>query len=323
MTEPMRVHVADTLDAAACERLAARVGDRVCFGPFDERTAVMVAGMPRPDQLDAPALRALIIPYAGLLPPTRRALLEHRPGLDVYSLHHNAPAAAELALTLALCTLRRVVPLDRALRQGDWRPRFGEPCRSTLAERRALVIGFGHIGSRLATTLLALGLHVRATRRRQDVPAVDGGVELYPAAMLDELMRESDLVFVCAPLTEETRGLLDARRLASLPRNTIVINVSRAELVDEDALYEALVDGTLAGAGLDVWYAFPRDAEARANTAPARRPFWELDNVVLSPHRAGLVDSALTAREADLQVALTQLAHDQVPRGRVDVAAGY
>ncbi|MCH9683252.1 MAG: hydroxyacid dehydrogenase [Deltaproteobacteria bacterium] len=323
MSAPLRVHVADTLDASARESLAAKLSPWAALGPLDQHTQVLVAGQPTRAQLGAPGLRALLLPYAGLLPPTRRHLLAARPELPVFNVHHHATAVAELALTLALCVLRRVVPLDRALRGGDWRPRFGTPCASTLGERTALIVGCGHVGRRLGAALQALGVTVRGTQRRLDRPQVVEGIELHPAGALDDLLPAADLLFVCAPLTPQTTGLLDADRLARLPPGAVLVNVARAQIVDEDALYDALLRHRLGGAGLDVWYDFPHEATDRALTWPAHRPFWQLDNVVLSPHRAGLVRSSAATREAELRAALHRLAHHELPPGRVDVEAGY
>lgn len=323
MSTPLLVHVGDTLDATARERLAARLGPLVRLGPFDDDTQVLIAGQPSTAQLESPGLCALLIPYAGLLPPTRCRLLASRPELPVFNLHHNAAAVAELALTLALAVLRRVVPLDAALRRGDWRPRFAASCSSTLGERSALILGCGHVGHRLASALMALGVTVRGTRHRLARPELADGLELYPARMLDELLPTADLLFVCAPLTPQTAGLLDTQRLARLPARALIINVSRAQIIDEDALYDALVHDRLGGAGLDVWYHFPYQPQDRACTLPSRHPFWQLDNVVLSPHRAGLVHSGIAARERELCASLQRLASGQIPFGRVDIEAGY
>jgi len=102
---------------------------------------------------------------------------------------------------------------------------------------------------------------------------------------LERLLRESDFVVLCCALSEETRGLLDARRLAMLGPRAVVINVGRGPLCDEDSLYAALRDRSIGGAVLDVWWNYP-SADAPPPW-PSKHPFHELDNVVMTPHSSG------------------------------------
>jgi phosphoglycerate dehydrogenase-like enzyme len=94
-------------------------------------------------------------------------------------------------------------------------------------------------------------------------------------------------------LTPETRGLLGARELSLMKRSAMLVNVARGEVVNEDALYEALRKGTIAGAALDVWYRYPAGP---GPTLPATRPFHELSNVLMTPHVSGWTDGMLSAR---------------------------
>jgi phosphoglycerate dehydrogenase-like enzyme len=98
---------------------------------------------------------------------------------------------------------------------------------------------------------------------------------------------------VTSPLTPATRGLLGARELAQMKRTAVLVNVARAEIVDEDALYQALRDGIIAGAILDVWYRYPTGP---GPTLPSRLPFQELGNVLMTPHVSGWTEGMLEAR---------------------------
>ena len=139
------------------------------------------------------------------------------------------------------------------------------------------------------------------------------------AALEAALMRARALV--CAvPSTPHTRGLLGARRLAMLPDQAVVVNVGRADLFEEDALYGELVRGRLR-AGLDVWWRYPDAPEVP--TAPSCHPIEALDNVVLSPHRAGHGAHVERARSAQLRSVILDLVEGKSPAGRVDVEAGY
>jgi phosphoglycerate dehydrogenase-like enzyme len=112
---------------------------------------------------------------------------------------------------------------------------------------------------------------------------------VYPLVELDRMLPQCDTVLIACALAPETRGLIDARRLALLKPGTLVINVGRAAIVDEDALYDALKDGHLGGAALDVWWQYPTAAEP--NRRPSRRPFHELPNVLMTPHSSSSSDA--------------------------------
>jgi len=285
-------------------------------------TDVLVAGRPTKEQLLAsPHLRALVFPYAGLPPATRTLLLEVAPDLPVHNQHHNAEAVAEAAVGLVFAAAKRVVPMDRALRAGDWRPRYAPDPAVRLGGKRALVLGYGAVGRRVARMLRGLGLTVTATRRTGGL-ADENGIAVHPAADTLDLLASADILVLCLPGTPETTGLLDASALARLPHGALLVNIARAAIVDEDALFDALQSGRLAGAGLDVWWRYPA-ADARHDTPPATRPFHELDNLVMSPHRTGHGPWVEAARYRELAATLVALARGEEPASTVDVRAGY
>jgi phosphoglycerate dehydrogenase-like enzyme len=111
-------------------------------------------------------------------------------------------------------------------------------------------------------------------------------------------------------VTPETRGLIGARELALKKRSAMLVNVARGEIVDEDALYEALAGGRLAGAALDVWYRYPA---APGPTLPARRPFHELPNVLMTPHVSGWTEGMLEARAAVIAGPIERVARGEPP----------
>jgi phosphoglycerate dehydrogenase-like enzyme len=103
----------------------------------------------------------------------------------------------------------------------------------------------------------------------------------------------------------------------------VLINIARGPIVDEAALYNALRGGSLYGAGLDVWYNYPADEQSRSHTAPSYHPFHELDNVVMSPHRAGGSDETERLRMAHLAELLNAAARGEPMPNRVNLQAGY
>ena len=111
--------------------------------------------------------------------------------------------------------------------------------------------------------------------------------------------------------------------LELLPKGALLVNVGRGPIVDEEALYEALTQGSLCAAGLDVWYQYPEDEVARLKTQPSIFPFHELENVVLSPHRGGASTVSQLRRMGALAEMLNTLAQGLPLPNRVDLTIGY
>ena len=170
-------------------------------------------------------------------------------------------ATADLTWALILAARRRVVEGDRRVRAGEWRGSWADGFLAEELTGSTLgIVGLGRIGSAVSRRAEGFDLRVLFTRREEGTP-------------LDELLAESDIVTIHAPLTPETRGLIDARRLALMGDGTCLVNTARGEIVDEHALVRELVSGRLR-AGLDV-FAHEPDVPAELR---------ELPNVVLTPH---------------------------------------
>jgi len=152
----------------------------------------------------------------------------------------------------------------------------GELCGKTLG-----IVGFGRIGRAIAQRAKAFGLTVIALNRTPEValPLADRAVG---RAGLADLLAASDYVVLACPLTDDTQGMIDAEALAAMKPDAVLINISRAEIADEQALYRALSEKRIAGAVLDVWYRYP--ADAGDHPAPSRFPFLDLPNVVATAH---------------------------------------
>jgi phosphoglycerate dehydrogenase-like enzyme len=180
---------------------------------------------------------------------------------------------------------------------GEWKSQWAigsqpPPVWPELAGRTIGVLGYGRLGRAVAQRAHAFDMSICAIRRNlggiDDDPAVLGGPE-----MVDEVLQRSDYLLVSMPATPDTIGCINRRRLGLMKSTAFLINVSRAEIVDEDALYEALAQRSIAGAALDVWYRYPRQP---GPTAPATLPFYELPNVLMTPHVSGWTDGMLEAR---------------------------
>jgi phosphoglycerate dehydrogenase-like enzyme len=324
----LRVHLLAEPEENALHTLQARLvpGIVLSFGanlPGPTDYQVLVAGRPERRHLEAsPALERLIIPFAGL-PPTTRTLLLDFPHIKAHNLHHNAALTAEMALALLLAAAKFIIPNDRALRAHDWTPRY-QPNPSILLEgKTALVLGFGAIGKRIARACWGLGMTVHALRRQpaQEVPEFP--VNLHPPQALVNLLPQAQALLIALPATPQTDGLLGARELGLLPEGSLLVNIGRAAIVEQQALFEALQAGKLAAAGLDVWYNYPASPESRSHTPPADLPFHQLENLVMSPHRAGHSRETETLRMSALADLLNAAVRGQSVPNPVDVAAGY
>jgi len=275
-------------------------------------------------QLEAsPNVRAFINPYTGVSEETL-ALLAEYPRIALHNSHHPAASTAEMALALLLAAVRRLVPADRDLRQGDWTTGGWSDRAPVLEGKTLLVLGYGQIGQRVARVCQALGMKLVAVRLNMNAPKPpDVHAELHPASDLRQVLPRANVLVVALPLTPKTRGLIGAAELALLPRGAVLVNVGRGPIVDEAALYTALRDGTLGAAGIDVWYSYPADDAARTHTFPSKYPFQDLDNVVLSPHRGGLTVEGEHQGMAAIAAMLNAAARGDRMPNRVDVAEGY
>ena len=305
--------------------LRSLLDDRVrltCGETVPAGTQMIVAGRPTREQLaGSPDLDTMLIPFAGLPAVTKERLADF-PHIAVYNLHHNAPMTAEMALMLLLAAARQTVPVDRIFRGHDWSPRYDPYPLKILLGKTILILGYGALGRRVGSICAAMDMrveYVRRTRRDGD-PA-----NVHAVAQLDKVLPMADVLMVCVPGTAETEGLIDAGAIRRLPQGATVVNVGRAAVIDQQALYEGLKDGHLFAAGLDVWYNYPTDEASRANTAPADYPFHELDNVVMSPHHGGgggEHEVEMWRMEA-IAESVNRAAAGQAPPHRVDLEAGY
>lgn len=195
------------------------------------------------------------------------AACDERGVIVVAPLGSNARSVAELTIGLALTLARGIVRLDRGVRAAEWdrSPGF------ELAGRTWGVLGAGATGRAVAGMAAALGMQTIG----YDPYASSGAI---PLASLEEVVATADVLSIHLPATPETERLVDADFLARMRDGSLLINVGRGEIVDEDALVSALRRGKPAGAALDV----------RATEPPVVGALEELDNVVLTPHIAGI-----------------------------------
>ena len=243
----------------------------------------------------AKRLKLVQVPGAGLDRIDRTALPA---GADLANVYGHEVGIAEYIVGAMLVLERSFGRIDASLRRGVWESQWGvgsspPPPWPELAGKTLGILGYGRIGQALARRARAFDMNVCAIRRDVSRSGAEGLSLLGGPTDLDEMLRRSDYLAVTLSLNDQTRGLLGARELSLLKPSAVLVNVARAEIVDEDALYRALEERRLAGAALDVWYRYPKEA---GQTRPASRPFHELSNVLMTPHVSGWTEGMLEAR---------------------------
>jgi D-3-phosphoglycerate dehydrogenase len=217
---------------------------------------------------------------------------------------------AQAILTLVLALAGRLMQKDRLTRMGPegWAIRNAHMGQG-LVGRTLGQLGMGNIGAEVFRIAAPLGMRFITHDPYADrAEAARLGVEMVD---LDTLFRESDFLSVSCPLNEETRGIVDARRLALMKPTAFLINTARGPVVDQGALVEALRAGTIAGAGLDVLEAEP---------SPASEPVLALDNVIATPHALCWTDQCFAGIGACDVRAVLDVRHGKVPEGIVNRA---
>jgi len=222
----------------------------------------------------------------------------------------NAHSVAEHALALTFNLAKAVHRGDRAARSGDatfkFRTSFLELAGATFG-----VVGFGAIGRATARLAQGLGMNVLVWTRHTSDPSV-GASDFSYVCELDELLARSDVVSLHLPSTSQTRGLIDAERLARMKPTAFLINTARGALIDERALADAIRRAKLGGAGLDVFAQEP---------LPAGSPLIGLDNVILTPHVAGSTGAALRRTATILAQQVTTVLAGDRPKHLVNAHA--
>ena len=193
----------------------------------------------------------------------------------------NARTVAEHAIFGAMAVLRCFRMVDCDLRRAGWLAgRSHAEQTHELGGRTIGIVGMGNIGRALAQ-IARDGFGMTVMSYTRNPAALPDGVA---ACGLDALMAESDIIALCCPLTDETRGMIDARRIALMKQDAVLVNVSRGPVVVDDALIAALREGRIGGAVLDVFSEQP---------LPPDHPYLSFDNVVVTPHMAGISEESM------------------------------
>jgi phosphoglycerate dehydrogenase-like enzyme len=292
-----RPEVAKTILSKVTEKIEPTIlfdlGDTQRLIPALAEAEIVVSHVWKNDFPEAPNLKLLQSPAAGLdlidLPSLRR-------GVTVCNVDGHEQAIAEYCLMTMLALSHKLIDIANAFRdRSSWSGggAGGGPLHGEILGKTVGIVGYGKIGRETAKRAAAFGCTVIAANRS---PIADKGdaSEIYPLAELDRMLPRCDIVVIAAGLGPETRHLINAERLTLMKPTALLINIGRAAIADEEALYAALRDGKIGGAALDVWWRYPNPAEPDAR--PSNFPFHELPNVLMTPHCSSATDGARDRR---------------------------
>jgi len=263
------------------------------FAPLAAEADAIVGGaIPVAPWPEVPKLKLFQIPWTGheFTSPERMPK-----GVPVCNCYEHETSIAEYVLLAMLEWKIGLRHLDAAFRAEGWGGRevAGGPVHGEVRGATVGIIGYGHIGHEVAMRARAFGMKVVGIRRAQ--PPCPPELEwLGTMERLDELLALSDFVLIACDLNDQTRGLIDAARLARMKPDSVIINVARGKVIDEAALYAALKDRQIGGAVIDVWWNY--NVPGKPEVWPASFPFQELDNVICSAHECGWTQEQVDRR---------------------------
>jgi len=256
-----------------------------------------------------------------------RGIVRYGIGVDNIDLHAaskrkipvaNVPdycigTVADHTLALILALNRKIVVADKILRSGKWSS-WTSPSPKLMGvdlEGKVLgLIGLGKIGTAVATRAKGFGMKVLAYDPYISKETAEKlGIEMTD---LETLLKSADFISIHAPLTFETRGMIGERELRMMKRKAYIINTARGPIIQEKALYKALKEGWIAGAGLDVYEKEPPDPD---------NPLFKLENVILTPHIAYYTEEAIRRLEMSAVEEAIRILQGQLPKNLVNKEA--
>ncbi len=267
---------------------------------------------------ETPRLKLFQIPWTG----HEWTCAQRMPkGVPVCNVFEHETSIAEYVLLAMLEWKIGLRHMDAAFRARGWDgrevasgPVHGEVRGATLG-----IIGYGHIGHEVAVRARAFGIKVVGIRRT--LPPCPPELEwLGTMARLDDLLAVSDFVLVACDLNAETRGLIDAGRLARMKPGAVIINVARGKIIDEAALYAALKERRIGGAVIDVWYNY--NEPGKPEVWPSNHPFQELDNVICSAHECGWTEEQIERRWDFVAENLARVMRGEAPENLLYLGTG-
>jgi phosphoglycerate dehydrogenase-like enzyme len=275
----------------------------VAFTPFVDRDVFASASRLRWVQSPAVGVGSLMFPEllaSGVVLTSARGI--------------RARSIAEHVLGMTIALARLLPATLRAQAQHRWAQAELETAARTLKGQSMGIVGLGAIGIEVANIAVPFGFRVSAIRRRSGQPVPAGVDAVWTPDRLDDLLAQSDVVVIAAPHTPETKRLIGRAQIDRMKPGALLVNVARGKLVDDDALIEALRAGRVGGAALDVFSHEPLDPSS---------PYWDLPNVIVTPHTSGAMHDYWTPLVALFAENLRRFEKGDPLLNVVDKVAGY
>ena len=291
----------DAWDRAALRRVLP--GADVAFTPFIDRDVFTSASRLRWVQSPAVGVGSLRFPELLASP----VVITSARGIRARSMAEHV-----LGVTIALARLLPAALRAQAIHR--WAQEELEPEARTLQGQRMGIVGLGAIGLELVKIAAPFGFRISAIRRRVGAPPPDGVEAVWTPDRLPDLLSQSDVIVLAAPHTPETTRLIGRAQLDQIKHGALLVNVARGKLVDDEAVVDALRDGRLGGAALDVFTREPLDPSS---------PYWDLPNVIVTPHTSGGMKDYWTPLVALFSDNLRRFEKGEPLLNVVDKVAGY
>lgn len=289
-------------------------GHKMGYGEVNaQNPTVVIAFLPPADIMFHESINKVITPGAGVDVLPLETLKEK--GIEVINCHANANTVAEHAWGLLMTASRKIVKYHQIVSdQEAWPPRSQITDRAMdLSGKTIGIVGFGAIGRRIADFATAFNMEIAIFRNHP----VEGQ---YNQEELIEHAEDLDVLMLACPLTSKTRGMVNKSLLDRLPAHTVLVNIARGELIEEEALIDALHEGTIRAAALDVWHNSPYKY-SEAGMPP--EDFVGTPGLVISPHRAWVSKESVVTVAKELATELDIVAKGKRSDNVLDYEKGY
>ena len=284
-------------------------GADILLGPYVTKKIVETAG----------DLKLIQVPWTGM--DTFDFSSVQGITVPICNTHSNADSVAEIGVAIVLDLLKKVSYHDRKMRVGSWN-RDQKPLnlKSKMLNRQTVcVLGFGNIGSRIGKLIAAFGAKLIAVDGHAKAREI--AEEVYRHDQIKEAFSKADVVICTLPLTDNTCGLINGNLIAAMKVGVVFVNMSRAAVIDEDAAWKGLESGKIGAFGSDVWWNAPKRGESQSYPS-AKHEFWKLDNVLMSPHRAGFIENSLPHLDGAIENIIALMKGKKLT-GIVDTSKGF
>ncbi len=239
--------------------------------------------------------------------------------------HGNADNTAQHAVALLLALTNKVVLHHNWMKEGHWRKGDNEAASMPLRGRKVGFLGYGAVNKKVHRFLSGFDVEFSVLRRdwKKQASSLPTLVKQYKPEEFPLFLKAIDTLIVAVPLTVKTEGMIGKQELELLGSKGLIVNMARGEVINEEAFYYMLKEKNILGAAIDVWYNYRPEPNEKGEKHPTSYPFHELDNVILSPHRAASPFSVLTRWDEQIENIIRFARGERKFLNEVNIEEGY